>query len=107
MTTSHNYPQLSERSFTPQRQQKRRLGSGATWVILFMICGALGVAKSSDMQAPPDEAQGGRTTNGTEITTRTEKCFPAENRNVFSKMDMIADPASGTLAPLNFDLNGD
>ena len=38
---------------------------------------------------PLDEALGGRTRNGTEITPRTPECFPAETRDLFWRMDMV------------------
>ena len=54
-----------------------------------------------------DEAKGGKTLRGTPVTPRTAECFPAEPRDLFWKMDWVADPESGVLEPLNFDENGD
>lgn len=53
-----------------------------------------------------DEANMGQTVLGTPISQRTPECFPAESRDVFWKMDMVADPKTGQLKPLNFDVNG-
>ena len=54
-----------------------------------------------------DEAKGGKTLRGTPVTPRTAECFPAEPRDLFWKMDWVANPESGVLEPLNFDENGD
>ena len=54
-----------------------------------------------------DEAKGGRTLRGTPVSRRTAECFPAEPRDLFWKMDWVANPESGVLEPLNFDENGD
>ena len=56
---------------------------------------------------PLDEALGGRTRNGTEITPRTSECFPAESRDLFWRMDMVPSGREGQLRPLDFDTNGD
>ena len=53
-----------------------------------------------------DEARSGMTLNGTPVSLRTPECFPAEPRDVFWQMDMVAGP-DGKLQPLNFDENGD
>jgi mono/diheme cytochrome c family protein len=53
-----------------------------------------------------DEARSGMTLNRTPVTIRTPECFPAEPRDVFWQMDMVAGP-DGKLQPLNFDENGD
>ena len=45
-----------------------------------------------DISAPPDGAQGDMTEAGTPISPRTEQCFPAEQRDVFSEVDMVAGP---------------
>jgi len=55
---------------------------------------------------PMDEALGGKTLKGTRITARTPECFPAEPRDLFWQMDMVAGN-DGKLHPLNFDVNGD
>lgn len=56
---------------------------------------------------PLDEALGGRTRNGTEITPRTPECFPAETRDLFWRMDMVPSGKDGQLRPLDFDTDGD
>ena len=56
---------------------------------------------------PLDEALGGKTMKGTEITPRTPKCFPAESRDLFWKMDKVSAGKDQPLQPLNFDTNGD
>jgi len=53
-----------------------------------------------------DEARSGMTLNRTPVTIRTPECFPAEPRDIFWQMDMVAGP-DGKLQPLNFDENGD
>ncbi len=53
-----------------------------------------------------DEAMGGKTLHGTPITPRTPECFPAESRDIFWQMDMVAD-GDGPLRPINFDTNHD
>jgi hypothetical protein len=53
-----------------------------------------------------DEARAGMTLNGTPVSIRTPECFPAEPRDVFWQMDMVAGP-DGKLQPLDFDENGD
>ena len=53
-----------------------------------------------------DEARAGMTLNGTPVSRRTAECFPAEPRDLFWEMDMVAD-ADGKPRPLNFDANGD
>jgi hypothetical protein len=53
-----------------------------------------------------DEARAGMTLNGTAVSLRTAECFPAEPRDLFWQMDMVAGP-DGKLQPLNFDENGD
>src|SRR5207253_5179696 len=35
------------------------------------------------------------------------ECFPAESRDLFWQMDMVASGPNGKLQPLNFDENGD
>src|SRR5262249_46885379 len=45
-----------------------------------------------DATAPADEAQAGMTEAGTPISKRTEQCFPAEQRDLFSEVDKVADP---------------
>ncbi len=54
-----------------------------------------------------DEAKGGRTLRGTPLIYRTEKCFPAEPRDLFWQMDMVVSGSTGKLEPLNFDEDGD
>lgn len=54
-----------------------------------------------DPGAPLDEAKGGKTMRGTPITPRTKHCFPAETRNVFSDVDMVAGK-DGRLAPFDW-----
>ncbi len=54
-----------------------------------------------------DEAKGGRTLRGTPLIYRTEKCFPAEPRDLFWQMDMVVSASTGKLEPLNFDEDGD
>src|SRR4051812_32418530 len=49
-----------------------------------------------------DEARAGITLNRTPVSIRTPECFPAEPRDVFWQMDMVAGPG-GKLQPLNFD----
>jgi hypothetical protein len=53
-----------------------------------------------------DEARAGMTLNGTPVSQRTDECFPAEPRDLFWQMDMVAGP-NGRLQPLNFDEDGD
>ncbi|HVF71359.1 MAG TPA: cytochrome c [Chthoniobacterales bacterium] len=53
-----------------------------------------------------DEARSGMTLNRTPVSIRVPECFPAEPRDVFWQMDMVAGP-DGKLQPLNFDENGD
>jgi hypothetical protein len=56
---------------------------------------------AADPAAPLDEAKGGRTARGTPITKRVAECFPAETRNVFSQVDMVAG-ADGKLHPFDY-----
>jgi hypothetical protein len=62
--------------------------------------------ETEDADAPLDEAQGGRTALGTTITKRSDACFPAETRNVFSSVDRVASGPNGELQPLDFSENG-
>lgn len=55
-----------------------------------------------DPDAPLDEAQGGRTALGTPIATRNEHCFPAETRNLFHEVDMVASGPGGQLLPFDY-----
>jgi hypothetical protein len=52
-----------------------------------------------DRNAPEDEAQGGRTARGTPLNRRDERCFPAENRNLFHLMDQVPSGPGGKLEP--------
>lgn len=45
-----------------------------------------------DPSAPADEAQRGMTESGTPVAKRNEDAFPAEQRNLFSDVDMVAGP---------------
>jgi hypothetical protein len=54
-----------------------------------------------DPGAPFDEPMGGKTARGTPITKRTKYCFPAETRNVYSDVDMVAGPG-GALQPFDY-----
>jgi hypothetical protein len=54
-----------------------------------------------------DEAKGGATLRGTPVAPRTPECFPAEPRDLFWQMDMVASGPNGQLQPLNFDETGD
>lgn len=54
-----------------------------------------------------DEAKGGRTLRGTPLIYRTEKCFPAEPRDLFWQMDMVFSETAGKLVPLDFDEDKD
>jgi hypothetical protein len=58
-----------------------------------------------DATAPADEAQAGMTEAGTPISKRTEQCFPAEQRDLFSEVDKVAGP-DGTLVPFSYPLEG-
>lgn len=49
-----------------------------------------GSLSAIDPSAPPDEAQGGRTEAGTPVAKRDADAFPAEQRNLFNDVDMIA-----------------
>jgi hypothetical protein len=55
-----------------------------------------------DPSAPEDEAQSGKTLSGTPITPRSEWCFPAETRNLFHDVDMIASGPNGELNPIDY-----
>lgn len=55
-----------------------------------------------DPNAPLDEAQGGMTALGTPVAKRNEHCFPAETRNVFSEVDMVASGPNGELQPVDY-----
>jgi hypothetical protein len=55
-----------------------------------------------DPDAPLDEAQGGMTALGTPIAKRNEHCFPAETRNLFSEVDMVASGPNGELQPFDY-----
>ena len=54
-----------------------------------------------DPGAPQDEAQGGLTALGTPLNKRNEHCFPAEARNLYSEVDMVAGP-DGVLKPFDY-----
>jgi len=56
----------------------------------------------ADPRAPLDEAQGGRTARGTPVAKRNEHCFPAETRNLFSEVDMVASGPGGRLEPFEY-----
>ncbi|GLS19739.1 hypothetical protein GCM10007874_27560 [Labrys miyagiensis] len=58
-----------------------------------------------DPNAPLDEAQGGMTEAGTPVGKRGEGCFPAEQRNVFENVDMIAGP-NGVPQPFSYVEHG-
>ena len=60
----------------------------------------------ADTGAPLDEAQGGRTARGTPIAKRNEHCFPAETRNLFYEIDMVASGPGGRLEPFDFTDSG-
>ncbi|NLS00496.1 hypothetical protein HGP17_27015 [Rhizobium sp. P38BS-XIX] len=62
-------------------------------------------ANGIDLSAPADEPQGGMTEAGTPLNKRGEDCFPAEQRNLFSDVDMVPD-ASGKLHPFNYQTDG-
>ena len=53
-----------------------------------------------------DEAKGGKTLRGTSVSPRTDRCFPAEPRDLFWQMDQVVWKR-GHLEPLNFDEKGD
>ena len=53
-----------------------------------------------------DEAKGGKTLRSTSVSPRTDRCFPAEPRDLFWQMDQVVWKR-GHLEPLNFDENGD
>ena len=54
-----------------------------------------------------DEAKSGLTLRGTPVMPRTDRCFPAEPRDVFWQMDKVPNQKTGALEPLNFDENAD
>ncbi len=58
-----------------------------------------------DPQAPADEPQGGMTEAGTPLNRRDESCFPAEQRDLFGDMDMVAGP-DGMLRRYDYRTNG-
>jgi hypothetical protein len=58
-----------------------------------------------DATAPADEAQAGRTEIGTPISKRTEQCFPAEQRDLFSEVDKVAGP-HGKVLPFSYPRDG-
>lgn len=62
-------------------------------------------ANGIDLSAPADEPQGGMTEAGTPLNKRGEDCFPAEQRNLFSDVDMVPD-AGGKLHPFNYQTDG-
>lgn len=49
-----------------------------------------------------DEARGGYTLRGTPVSRRTDRCFPAEPRDLFWQMDQVVWE-KGHLEPLDFD----
>src|SRR5262245_38641120 len=57
---------------------------------------------SADPAAPLDEAQGGKTARGTPVNKRTENGFPAESRNLFYEVDMVASGRGGRLEPFDY-----
>jgi hypothetical protein len=61
----------------------------------------------ADKNEAMDEPLAGETLRGTPVTPRTPECFPAEPRDVFWQMDMVASGPNGELQPLNFDTDGD
>ncbi|MBB2720301.1 UNVERIFIED_ORG: hypothetical protein GGD48_005587 [Rhizobium etli] len=65
-------------------------------------------ASSGDpgLSAPRDEPQGGLTEAGTPLNKRDETCFPAEQRNLFGDLDMVAGPG-GTLHRFDYRTNGE
>lgn len=48
-----------------------------------------------EQDAPPDEAQGGRTSGGTPVAKRNEHQFPTEEGNLFSEVDLLAGQDGG------------
>lgn len=54
-----------------------------------------------------DEPLAGRTLLGSPVAHRIPECFPAEQRDLFWQMDMVASGENGALEPLNFDVDGD
>ncbi|PYR44231.1 MAG: hypothetical protein DMF95_23970 [Acidobacteria bacterium] len=60
----------------------------------------------ADPAAPFDEAQGGRTARGTPVAKRNEHCFPAETRNLFHQVDMVASGPGGRLEPFDYTDGG-
>jgi|GEM_PF-749617 len=67
----------------------------------------LSYPEGTDKSAALDEAMGGRTLIGTPVRKRGVDEFPAEYRDVFWQMDMVASGPGGSLEPLNFDKDGD
>src|SRR5262245_1517342 len=58
--------------------------------------------RSGEPDAPEDEPMGGKTARGTPVNKRNPDCFPAEYRNVFSGVDMVASGESGALEPFDY-----
>ncbi|YCI07143.1 hypothetical protein M1D34_31310 (plasmid) [Ensifer sp. D2-11] len=59
----------------------------------------------ADLAAPVDEPQGGMTEAGTPLSKRDEDCFPAEERNLFGDVDLVAG-FDGRLHPFDYRTNG-
>lgn len=57
--------------------------------------------------APADEAQSGISFGGTPMNKFGDDCFPAEQRNIFWKMNQVQSGPGGALQPLNFDADRD
>lgn len=78
---------------------------GAHQRIVWSLFVALALIGAGCRRDAMDEPMAGKTLRGTEVTRRTVDSFPAEPRDLFWRMDMVAGP-DGTLQPLDFDENG-
>ena len=62
---------------------------------------------TADPAAPQDEAKGGWTARHTQVNRRLPECFPAETRNLFSRVDQVVATPGGKLEPFDYrDGNG-
>ena len=52
---------------------------------------------TADPAAPQDEAKGGWTARHTQVNRRLPECFPAETRNLFSRVDQVVATPGGKL----------
>lgn len=74
------------------------------------VCGLPSKTELHKAKEVMDEAKSGRTLYGTPVAKRTPECFPAEQRDIFWKMDQVVmrHPVTGEekLQPLDFDEDG-